>query len=166
MLYCAFVNTFQALEAPFFACEHDLQVPGHCWLNGMPPPPEEFVAKKNINYHKDMMVRKGVVREDDETLLASNLPPPSKLAAHPNVTCCDALTFDPSPPLEEEDEYSVAALDLSEGARKQLRHACQHWPQAVSTALWPYALRHAAYLDNVLLTLEGGQSKLKLFSLI
>ncbi len=53
----------------------------------------------------------GDVHEDDKTLLGSNLPPPSKLAAHPNVTRPDALTFDPSPPLEEEDEYSVATLD-------------------------------------------------------
>jgi hypothetical protein len=59
-----------------------------------------------------------------------------------------------------------AIRDLSEGARKQLLHACQRWPQAVSTALWLYALCHIAYLDNVLLTLEGEQSKLELFSSI
>jgi hypothetical protein len=59
-----------------------------------------------------------------------------------------------------------AIQDLSEGARKQLLHACQRWPQAVSMALWPYALRQAAYLDNVFPTLEGGQSKLELFSSI
>ena len=59
-----------------------------------------------------------------------------------------------------------AIQDLSEGARKQLLHACQRWPQAVSMAIWPYALRHAAYLDNVITTLEGGQSKLELFSSI
>jgi hypothetical protein len=43
--------------------------------------------------------------------------------------------------------------DLSEKARKQLLHACQHWPQAVSMAPGPYVLCHAAYLDNVLPTL-------------
>jgi hypothetical protein len=57
-----------------------------------------------------------------------------------------------------------AIRDLSESARKQLLHAKQRWPQAVSTALWPYALRSAAYLNNVLPTLEDGQSKLELFS--
>jgi hypothetical protein len=57
-----------------------------------------------------------------------------------------------------------AICDLSEGAKKQL---LQRWPQAVSMALWPYALCHAAYLDNVLLTLEGGQLKqFKFFSSI
>ncbi len=59
--YHAFVNTFQALEAPFFACKRVLQVTSRCWLDGTPPPPEEFVAKENINYHKDTMVREGDV---------------------------------------------------------------------------------------------------------
>ncbi len=40
-----------------------------------------------------------------------------------------------------------AIRDLSESARKQLLHAKQSWPQAVSTALWPYALRSAAHLS-------------------
>ncbi len=56
------------------------------------------------------MVSEGDVCKDDKTLVAS-LPPPPKLAAHPNITRHDALTFDPSPPLEEEDEYSVATPD-------------------------------------------------------
>jgi hypothetical protein len=110
-LYRAFVNTFQALGAPFFACKHVLLVPGRCWLNGMPPPPEEFLVKENINYHKDTVVSEGDVCKDDETLLASNLPPPPKLAVHPDITCHNALMFDPSPPLKEQDEYSVAAHD-------------------------------------------------------
>ncbi len=51
----------------------------------------------------------GDVCKDDKTLLMmSNLPPPPKLAAHPDITRRNALTFDPSPPLKEE-EYSVAA---------------------------------------------------------
>jgi hypothetical protein len=58
-----------------------------------------------------MMVREGDVCKDDKTLLASNLPPPSKPAAHPDVTRYNTLTFNPSPPLKEEDEYSVAASD-------------------------------------------------------
>ncbi len=59
-----------------------------------------------------------------------------------------------------------AIRNLSESTRKQLLHACQRWPQAVSTALWPYALRHTAYLGNILLTLPDGQSRLELFSSI
>jgi hypothetical protein len=57
------------------------------------------------------MVSEGDVCEDDKTLLASNLPPPPKLAAHPNITRRNALTFNPFPPLKEEDEYSIAAPD-------------------------------------------------------
>jgi hypothetical protein len=57
-----------------------------------------------------------------------------------------------------------AIRDLSKSAQKQLLHAHQRWPQAVSTALWPYALRHAAHLNNVLLMLPNGQSRLELFS--
>ncbi len=34
-----------------------------------------------------------------------------------------------------------AIHDLSNSARKQLLHACSHWPAAVHFALWPYALR-------------------------
>jgi hypothetical protein len=57
-----------------------------------------------------------------------------------------------------------AIHDLSESARKQLLHARQRWPQAMSTALWPYVLCHAAYLSNVLPTHKDGQSRLELFS--
>jgi hypothetical protein len=57
-----------------------------------------------------------------------------------------------------------AIQDLLESTRKQLLHAQQQWSQAVSTALWPYALRHAAYLSNVLPTHKDGQSRPKLFS--
>jgi hypothetical protein len=56
--------------------------------------------------------------------------------------------------------------DLSESARKQLLHACAHWPQAVHFALWPYALRNAALLHNSLPVLEDGTLRLELFSSI
>ncbi len=59
-----------------------------------------------------------------------------------------------------------AICDFLEGARNQLLYARQHWLQPVNTALWPYALCHVAYLDNVLPPLEGGQSKLDLFNSI
>ncbi len=88
----------------FFACDHVLQVPSRCWLNGVPPPPKEFIPKENINYHKDTMVSEGDVCKDDKSVLASNLPPPPKVAAHPDVTRCNALMFDPSPPLKEENK--------------------------------------------------------------
>ncbi len=59
-----------------------------------------------------------------------------------------------------------AICNLSESAWKQLLHACQRWPQAMSTALWPYALCHTAHLNNVLLMLPNCQSRLELFSSI
>jgi hypothetical protein len=59
--------------------------------------------------------------------------------------------------LNEPSETSLKARGSSSPTK-------QRWPQAVSTALWPYALRSAAYLNNVLPTLVGGQSKWELFS--
>jgi hypothetical protein len=53
-----------------------------------------------------------------------------------------------------------AIHDLSESVQKQLLHAKQRWPQAVSIALWPYALHSAAYLHKVLPALDEGQSLL------
>jgi hypothetical protein len=108
--YRAFVHTFQALEAPFLSREHVLQLPGRRWLDcSVPPPPEEFVAEENINYKKTTTGNEGVVRADDDTVIAGNLPPPDE--AHPDAIHCQALTFDPSPPLAKEDEYSLSAPD-------------------------------------------------------
>jgi hypothetical protein len=59
-----------------------------------------------------------------------------------------------------------AIRDLSKSTRKQLLHVRQRWPATVHTALWPYALRNAALLHNILPTLEDGSSWLKLFSSI
>ncbi len=59
-----------------------------------------------------------------------------------------------------------AIQDLSDCARKQLLHASARWPAAVHLALWPYALRSAALLFNTLPVLEGGASRLELFSSI
>jgi hypothetical protein len=50
-----------------------------------------------------------------------------------------------------------AIRDLWEISQKQLLHARQCWPQAVSLALWPYALQqYTAHLNNVLPTLKEG----------
>jgi hypothetical protein len=59
-----------------------------------------------------------------------------------------------------------AIQDLSKNAQKQLLHAHQCWPQAVSIALWPYALRYAAHLQNILSVLEDGRARLEMFSSI
>jgi hypothetical protein len=110
--YWAFVNTFMACEAPFFAREHVLQFPGRCWLDGNAPPPKEFIAKENVNFNKrEKHIREGVVREDDDTVRAGNIPPPPKLAPHPDLLQRNAVTFNPSPVLNEPNEYSVVAPD-------------------------------------------------------
>jgi hypothetical protein len=59
-----------------------------------------------------------------------------------------------------------AIRDLSESARKQLLHARQRWPAAVHLALWPYAMRNAAHLHNVLPVRDDNTSRLELFSSI
>jgi hypothetical protein len=58
----------------------------------------------------------------------------------------------------------LSIRDLSESARKQLLHACAHWPQAVHFVLCPYTLCNAALLHNSLPVLEDGTSRLELFS--
>ncbi len=99
-----------ACEAPFFSREHVLQFPGYHWLDGNAPPPKEFLAEENVNFNKrEKHVREGVVREDDNTVQVGNLPPPPKLAPHPDLLQHNALTFDPSPVPDDPDEYSVAA---------------------------------------------------------
>ncbi len=40
-----------------------------------------------------------------------NLPPPPELAPHPDILRRNALTYDPLPVLDEDDEYSVSAPD-------------------------------------------------------
>jgi hypothetical protein len=59
-----------------------------------------------------------------------------------------------------------AIRNLSESAWKQLLHACARWLEAVHLALWPNALRNAAYLHNNLPVLEDGTTRLEIFSSI
>ncbi len=101
------VLTFMALEAPFLWKEHVLQFPGHYALDGNPMPEGAFVAEENLN-----SVCEGAVRASNTTVKTrirkgkwlANAP-------HPDVLCCSVLTFDPSPLLEEEQEYSLLAPD-------------------------------------------------------
>jgi hypothetical protein len=110
--YCAFMNTFIACEAPFFRREHVLQLPGHHWLAGIAPPPEEFVAKENLNYDKsEKRASEGVILANNETVPTANLPPPPELAPHPDILHRNALTYDLSPVLNEDNKYSVSAPD-------------------------------------------------------
>ena len=106
--YCSFAATFEACKAEFYRREHVLQVPG---LRERTP--EELVANKNIHLRDAPVVDADKVREDDDTVKASNrsgdLPPsyaPSNQAVHQGP-----LTFDPSPPAAEDDNPTLAAAD-------------------------------------------------------
>jgi hypothetical protein len=93
-----------ALEAPFFRREHVLQVPGSCNLVGPPLSEEEFATEENINY-PPLPVHEGEnLKEKNSGTQAAEGGSPS---AH--VLRRSTLTFDPSPPLEEAEEYSLLA---------------------------------------------------------
>jgi hypothetical protein len=78
-------------------------------LDGDPPPEEEFMAEENVNFNRPRNV--GAVSADDDTVPARNLPPPQEEDEHPGTLQQAALTFNPSPPLEEAKEYSIEAPD-------------------------------------------------------
>ena len=109
--YRAFVNTFMACEAPYFERERVLHVPRRRHLDGTPPPPEEFVAEENLNVKEGFRVGEGAIGADDDTVPAGNLPPPPELAPHQDLHQRDALSFDPSPLLRDDEEYSLSAPD-------------------------------------------------------
>ena len=92
-----------------------------------------------MNFNKrEKHVCEGVVREDNDTVRAGNLPPPPKLAPHPDLLQRNALTFDPSPVLNKPDEYSVAA---PEDQAELMR--------------WHYQLGHASFNKLKHLALNG-----------
>jgi hypothetical protein len=74
---------------------------------------EEFIAKENLNLKKQKrtLVDKGVT-SNNETVQTSNLPSrPANNEPHPGTARQGALAFDPSPPLEEEEEFQLAAAN-------------------------------------------------------
>ncbi len=74
---------------------------------------EEFIAEENLNLEKQkrMLVDKGVTL-DYETVQISNLPStPANVEPHPGTACQGVLTFDPSPPFEEDKEFQLAAAN-------------------------------------------------------
>jgi hypothetical protein len=52
-------------------------------LDGDPPPEEEFVAVENVNFKRLSNV--GAVSTDDDTIPASNLPPPQEEDEQPGT---------------------------------------------------------------------------------
>ena len=57
-----------------------------------------------------------------------------------------------------------AIRDLKESARTILLHAFDRWPGAITTYLWPQALRHAATLRNNAPFKHEDRSPLELFT--
>ena len=54
--------------------------------------------------------------------------------------------------------------DLTDNARKTLLHAITRWPKAVNIHLWPYALRHAYNVSNMVQDNLDGSFELKRFA--
>jgi hypothetical protein len=102
LAYRAFATTFEAMKANFFCREHVLQVPGLHRLEQGAPDEQEFNAKENVNF--DGSKSKDSVSHD-------NASEGDHVREPETITRMQALTFDPSPPLEEEEEYQLAAAD-------------------------------------------------------
>jgi hypothetical protein len=117
--YRAFALTFEALKAPYFRREHVLQYPGRRPIATEGPfnPMDllscaEFIAKENFLLDKQQKSVNEGVTEDNETVQTANLPPPpANNEPHPGIAHCSALTFDPSPPLEEDKEFQLTAAN-------------------------------------------------------
>jgi hypothetical protein len=96
------------------------------------------MAEENVNY-APLPVREGAVPASDGTVRTSNCTRVLPTAPeHPGVLRHSALTFDPSPPLEEHKEYSLSAPD-----------------DEAELMRWHYHLGHASFKKLCLLALNG-----------
>ena len=115
LAYRAFATTFEAMEANYFLREHVRQVPGLSKRDENPEE-QEFVAEENVNFDGG---EKTNVSHDDDTVKTSNASPPSE-GDSVGQERRQALTFDPSPPLKEEEEVRFAAADDQAGVAAAL----------------------------------------------
>jgi hypothetical protein len=99
--------------------------------------PEEFVAEENLNYKKNMSVNEGV-DSDIDTVKTSNLPAPPNEEPPSQAIRRGPLTFDPSPPTEEEEDVHLAATNN----QAKLMH-------------WHYRLSHLTFAKLKQLALNG-----------
>jgi hypothetical protein len=137
--YCTFAATFETMEANFFCQEHVLQVPGLHHLQRDAPNKQEFNAKENLNFGRGEPRK--VVSQDDKTIKTSNVTSPPEGAAEeePNTsTHMGALTFGTSPPLEEDKEIQLAAVD-----------------DQAELMRWHYCLAHLSFAKLKLLARNG-----------
>ncbi len=93
-----------ALEAPYFRREHVIQRPGRRNLVNSRLPDEKFVAEENVNYEPPLVHEGGEKQYPTTTAVVNNVNSPSSLSIRRS-----ALTFDPSSPLNEVEEYSLSA---------------------------------------------------------
>lgn len=109
--YRAFVASFEALEAPFFRKERIAFSPSHRRLEGAHlPPEEEFVAEENLLQPSEKQKLASDATIDDDTVKMSNVS--NKNVTNPNTPrTMGALTFDPSPKLEQDEEFEPVAVD-------------------------------------------------------
>jgi hypothetical protein len=74
---------------------------------------KELIAEEDLNLKKQKrtLVDKGVT-EDNENVRTANLSPlPANDEPHPGIARQGALTFDPSPPLKEDEEFQLATTN-------------------------------------------------------
>jgi hypothetical protein len=76
--------------------------------------PEELIAEEDL--HRGATRKKSVtvdeVDDDDDTVRTSNLPPPLEDIEEPHASIRQGpLTFDPLPPLDEDEDAPIAAAD-------------------------------------------------------
>jgi hypothetical protein len=138
--YRAFAATFEACEASFFRREHVLQLPG---LREQPDP-DEFIADENIHLRANDDATK-VREDDDKTIRTSNvtgdLPPPIPDEPYEPSDRSErrgTLTFDPSPPLEADEEVPLAAAD-----------------DQAELMRWHYRLGHASFASLKQMAKQG-----------
>ncbi len=102
LTYRAYATTFEALKATFYHHEHVLQFPGLCQCDNLAE--QEFVAEENINYKKGKSTSETAMNDNNnETITTSDKSLPA--------TRMNALTFDPTPLLEEDKEFYLATAD-------------------------------------------------------
>jgi hypothetical protein len=115
-VYQSFAGMFKALEAPFFQRETVIQILGHHLLRkDAEITPEEFIAKEDLHHGatKKKSLEVDEVEKDDNTVCTSNLPlPPEDPEDEPDAFIQRGpLTFDPSPPLAEDEDAPLAAAN-------------------------------------------------------
>ncbi len=140
LAYRAYTTTFEALEASFFRREHVVQFPGLRRCNNLAE--QEFVAEENINYKKGKSTSETAMNNNDNKMITisdKSLPAEKGAEEESNTsTRMNALMFDQTPPLEEDEEFYLAAANDQAKLRQ-----------------WHYPLGHLSFPKLKLLAKNG-----------